>query len=175
MNVAPMARHTDFPVRTFTVGFSDHEHLNELEYARTIARLFRTDHHEVLIDERTMRSYLPSLIFSQDEPIADWVCIPLYFVSKLARDSGTIVVQVGEGSDEQFCGYRNYMLHLQMYRWFWRAFSRLPSPARRAAARRAHWLTKMHDQHDPYLDMIFRTGADREALRCAASCGPPAI
>ncbi len=52
-----------------------------------------------------MQGYLERLIHSQDEPIADWVCIPLYFVSKLARDSGTTVVQVGEGSDEQFCGY----------------------------------------------------------------------
>jgi asparagine synthase (glutamine-hydrolysing) len=168
-NVALMARHTNLPVRTFTVGFSDHEYLNELEHARTIARLFNTDHHEVLIDEKAMRAYLPALIFSQDEPIADWVCIPLYFVSRLARDSGTIVVQVGEGSDEQFCGYRNYMLHLQMYRWFWRTFTRLPRPARRAGARLAHWLTKIHDTHDPSLDVIFRAGAGREAFWSGAS------
>ena len=94
----------DRPVRTFTVGFSDHEHLNELDWARRVATHFKTDHHEVMVDEKAMREYLPSLVFSQDEPIADWVCIPLYFVSKLVRDSGTVVVQVGEGSDEQFCG-----------------------------------------------------------------------
>jgi len=41
----------------------------------------------------------------QDEPIADNVCIPLYFLSKLVRDSGTTVVQVGEGADENFLGY----------------------------------------------------------------------
>ena len=87
----------------------------------------------MLVDEKAMREYLPSLVFSQDEPIADWVCIPLYFVSKLVRDSGTIVVQVGEGSDEQFCGYHSYMAYLEMYRRFWRPFSRLP----RAGARRA--------------------------------------
>src|SRR5262249_6509192 len=96
-NVALMTRHLYLPVRTFYVGFSDHAHLNELTYARRIAELFRTDHHEVLVDERAMRAYLPDLIYSQDEPIADWVCIPLYFVSKLVRDSGTIVAQVGEG------------------------------------------------------------------------------
>jgi asparagine synthase (glutamine-hydrolysing) len=41
----------------------------------------------------------------QDEPIADPVCVPTYYVSKLARDHGVIVAQVGEGSDELFCGY----------------------------------------------------------------------
>ncbi len=54
-------------------------------------------------------SFLPEMVHHQDEPIADWVCVPLYYVSKLARDSGTIVVQVGEGSDELFHGYQNYI------------------------------------------------------------------
>jgi asparagine synthase (glutamine-hydrolysing) len=108
-NVAVMSKLMDRPVRTFTVGFSDHEHLNELEWARRVATEFKTDHHEVMVDEKAMREYLPSLVFSQDEPIADWVCIPLHFVSKLVRDSGTVVVQVGEGSDEQFAGYRSSM------------------------------------------------------------------
>ena len=71
--------------------------------------IVKTGHHTVLIDEEDMQGYLDLLIHSQDEPIADWVCIPLYFVSKLARDSGTTVIQVGEGSDEQFCGYAGYM------------------------------------------------------------------
>jgi asparagine synthase (glutamine-hydrolysing) len=53
----------------------------------------------------------------QDEPIADPVCIPVYYVSKLARDNGVIVCQVGEGSDELFWGYPSWktMLELQHY------------------------------------------------------------
>ena len=35
--------------------------------------------------------------------------MPLHYVSKLARDNGTIVVQVGEGSDELFHGYQGYI------------------------------------------------------------------
>ena len=41
----------------------------------------------------------------QDEPIADPVCVPVYYVSKLARDHGVTVCQVGEGADELFWGY----------------------------------------------------------------------
>ena len=45
------------------------------------------------------------MVHLQDEPIADPVCVPVYYVSKLARDNGVIVAQVGEGADELFCGY----------------------------------------------------------------------
>ena len=168
-NVALMSRHMNQPVRTFTVGFSDYEDLNELQYARKIASLFRTDHHEVLVNEGMMREYLPSLIISQDEPIADWVCIPLYFVSKLARDSGTVVVQVGEGSDEQFSGYRSYMLYLDMYRRFWRHFARLPVSMKRFLASAAHMITAVHDRHDPHIDVIVRAGRNREPFWSGAT------
>jgi asparagine synthase (glutamine-hydrolysing) len=48
----------------------------------------------------------------QDEPIADNVCIPLYFLAQLVRANGCPVVHVGEGADEQFLGYwwcRHYL------------------------------------------------------------------
>jgi asparagine synthase (glutamine-hydrolysing) len=168
-NVAVMSKLMNRPVRTFTVGFSDHEHLNELGWARKVARHFGTDHHEIMVDEKAMREYLPSLVFSQDEPIADWVCIPLYFVSRLVRDSGTVVVQVGEGSDEQFSGYRSYMMHLDMYRRFWRPFSRVPRPARGAAAALARGLAGLTDTRDVYLDLIDRAGREREPFWSGAT------
>jgi len=171
-NVAVMSRLMDRPVRTFTVGFSDHHHLNELEWARRVATQFKTDHHEVMVDEKAMREYLPSLVFSQDEPIADWVCIPLYFVSKLVRDSGTIVVQVGEGSDEQFSGYKSYMMYLDMYRRYWRPFSRLPRAARGAAAAVARGLFGVTDRRDNYLDVVDRAGRDREPFWSGATVFP---
>jgi asparagine synthase (glutamine-hydrolysing) len=168
-NVALMSKHMSMPVRTFTVGFERHEKWNELEYARDVAKEFATDHHEVIVGERAMRDYLPSLVYSQDEPIADWVCIPLYFVSKLVRDSGTVVVQVGEGSDEQFCGYRSYMAHLKMYERYWTPFSRLPSLARRSAAQLGEWLGALDDRHDRYWDVLVRAGLDREPFWSGAT------
>lgn len=135
-NVALMSRLTDRPVETFTVGFKDNDRLNELEYANRIAVEFKTNHHEVMIGEVDMLDYLERLVHSQDEPIADWVCVPLYFVSKLARDSGVTVVQVGEGSDEQFCGYDSWITYLRFFRSFWDPYHRLvPSGARRLAGR----------------------------------------
>jgi asparagine synthase (glutamine-hydrolysing) len=133
-NVALMSELMDRPVKTFTVGFEDHAYLNELESARRIADRYNTDHHEVIIGDKEFEEFLPQLIFHQDEPIADPVCVPLYYVSKLARDSGTIVVQVGEGADEIFSGYEYYVRNLRLYETFWRHAERLPSFIRKPAA-----------------------------------------
>jgi asparagine synthase (glutamine-hydrolysing) len=162
-NVALMAELMDRPVDTFTVGFSDHHHLNELDYARLVAQRFGTNHREILINERDMVDYLGQLIHAQDEPIADWVCIPLYFVSKLARDSGTTVVQVGEGSDEQFCGYGSYMMYLRLFERYWMPYKRrVPRSLRRAAAFGARAAARLRPGLAAYLDIIDRAGRDRE-------------
>ncbi len=131
-NVALMAELMNRPVDTFSVGFKHLEKYNELGYARQIAREFRTNHHEVMVDHAMAFDFLPKLVYHQDEPLGDPVCIPLYFVSKLARDNGTIVVQVGEGSDEQFAGYPSFLRELHIYRWLWKPYQLLPEFARRA-------------------------------------------
>lgn len=140
VNVALMAKEMNRPVDTYTVGFKDLEKYNELAEARTVARLFKTNHHEVMVDERSAFEFLPNLVYHQDEPLADPVCIPLYFVSKLARENGTIVVQVGEGSDELFGGYLSMKRDLSFYRTWWQPFGALPTGLRRAALRGAEVL-----------------------------------
>ena len=133
-NVALMSELMSEPVRTFSVAFREYERYNELDYARAIARRYRTDHHEVVIGADDLISFLPEMVHHQDEPIADWVCVPLYYVSKLARDSGTIVVQVGEGSDELFHGYQAYIDAVARRRRYWEPFQRVPAPVRRLLA-----------------------------------------
>ncbi len=133
--VALMSRLMDRPVQTFTVGFKDHPAQNELDWAARVAREYGAEHREVLIDEDDMTGYLNALVHQQDEPIADWVCIPLYFVSKLARESGVPVVQVGEGSDEQFSGYNSYAAYMRLHRSFWKPYRALtPAFLRRGVA-----------------------------------------
>jgi asparagine synthase (glutamine-hydrolysing) len=125
-NVALMARMMDRPVDTFSVGFKDQPAFDEFKYAGQVAKQFKTNHHEVVIDDKDLMDYVPKLIYHQDEPIADWVCVPLYFVSKLARDSGTIVIQIGEGSDEIFFGYEGYKITLDLYKKYWKPYMMLP-------------------------------------------------
>jgi asparagine synthase (glutamine-hydrolysing) len=129
--VSMMPGMLDTPVRTFTVGFRDDPQYNELEYARDVAKEYGTEHHEVIIGQQELLDSLPDLIFHQDEPTADPVCVPLLYVSDLARQTGTKVVQVGEGSDELFCGYDDYKFYLELHNRVWRHLVTLPRPIRR--------------------------------------------
>ena len=105
LNVALMSELMSRPVTTFTVGYEGKEDYNEFQFARRISARYGTDHHETLINAREAQEFLPLLVRLQDEPIADNVCIPLYFLARLVKASGTTVVQVGEGADENFLGY----------------------------------------------------------------------
>jgi asparagine synthase (glutamine-hydrolysing) len=132
--VALMSRLAGGRVNTFTVGFHDHTHLNELDWAQTVAREFATEHHIVTLGAPEMEAYLDDLIHSQDEPIADWVCIPLHFVSDIVRRAGVKVVMVGEGADELFCGYSSWMTWLDLHSRAWGPWRRwLPRPLRALA------------------------------------------
>jgi len=160
---ALMARNTKSPINTLTVGFKDHPSLNEVEYAREVARLHRTNHREVLINESDMISALDDIIFHQDEPLADWVCIPLYFVSRLARQSGISVVQVGEGADELFCGYPGYLRYLKLYKQYWLPFKRyLPAAAQTLISSAAVGISHLHPRLPVYADIIDRAAQNRE-------------
>jgi len=164
-NVALMSELMTQPVRTFTVGFKDCEELNELESAREISQRFGTDHHEVMIGRPQMEEFLPDLVFHQDEPIADPVCIPLYYVSKLARDTGTIVVQVGEGSDELFAGYQWFRRFLTIQERFWRHAERVPISARRVVSAMAEPLAARVLKKRLAAELMRRLGAGESVFQ----------
>jgi asparagine synthase (glutamine-hydrolysing) len=157
-NVALMARLMNRPVDTFSVGFRDQPDYNEFDYARQVAAEFKTNHHEVIIDHHDLMEYIPNLVYHQDEPLADWVCVPLYYVSKLARDNGTIVIQIGEGSDEIFFGYDGYMTYLNIYNNYWKYYIKMPGALRRA----------VYSLASPLSPLIGRGPGLKELLRCAA-------
>jgi asparagine synthase (glutamine-hydrolysing) len=103
--VAMMARHSDRPVKTFSIGFKEAA-FNELEYAREIARLYATEHHEQIVEPESIE-LLPKLVKAYDEPFADSSAIPTYYVSKFARQYVTVALS-GDGGDELFAGYKTY-------------------------------------------------------------------
>ena len=120
-------------MRTYSTAPRDHARYDEMAYARLVAERFGTEHQEILIDERDMLGFLPRMLHHQDEPTADWTSVPQHFVTKLARDAGTVVVQVGEGADEIFHGYKGYADHRRAVVPFQRY---VPRPARRPIGRR---------------------------------------
>jgi asparagine synthase (glutamine-hydrolysing) len=107
------------PIRTFTIGYEGEyqSYPNEMEYARKVASLVGAEYHEQLLTQNDLLDFLPRMVHLQDEPIADPVCVPVYYVSKLARDNGVIVCQVGEGADELFWGYPGWKTALELQRY----------------------------------------------------------
>jgi asparagine synthase (glutamine-hydrolysing) len=104
--VGVMSEMVSGPIKTFSVAFAERE-ANELEYARIVARAFKTDHHEIVVTPEQFFESLPGLIYQEDEPLAHPSSVPLYFVSKLAADHVKVVL-TGEGSDELLAGYDKY-------------------------------------------------------------------
>ncbi len=125
-NVALMAELMDRPIDTFSVGFKELERYNELAHARRVAELFKANYHEILIDHHDALAVLEDLVWHEDEPNGDPVCIPLNFVSQLTRAAGTTVIQVGEGSDEQFAGYPWMLRDVRLFDGYWQLYRRIP-------------------------------------------------
>jgi asparagine synthase (glutamine-hydrolysing) len=146
--VAFMARASDRPIKTYSIGFDGgnaERFYNELPYARRVAGLFGAEHHEILVRPDVV-SLLPRLLWHMDEPIADTAFITTYLVSEFARQDVTVILS-GVGGDELFGGYRRYLGdYYQSY------FDRLPQWARRGLARIGEELPS--DRHSRTLNAL---------------------
>lgn len=104
--VATMARLSDEPVHTFSIGFQERSY-DELPAARILSRLYGTRHTEYQV-RPDVRELLPELVKSYDEPYADASAIPTFVLSKLARREVKVVL-TGDAGDENFAGYDRYL------------------------------------------------------------------
>ncbi len=94
------------PLRTFSIGFPDARY-DETAYARRVAELFETEHHEHTVTPQA-REILDTLAWHYDEPFADSSAIPTYYVSRYTRESVTVAL-TGDAGDECFAGYDRYV------------------------------------------------------------------
>ena len=143
-----MARHTEHAVRTYSIGFEGgaaETLYNELPYARQVAKLFGTEHHEILVKPDVV-GLLPKLLWHMDEPISDTAFITTYLVSQFARQDVKVILS-GVGGDELFGGYRRYLGGHYAAK-----FQRLPAWARRLAVAAGQRLPS--DRHSGALNML---------------------
>ncbi|HEX7241527.1 MAG TPA: asparagine synthase (glutamine-hydrolyzing), partial [Longimicrobiaceae bacterium] len=133
------------PVRTFSIGYRGEydSYRSELGHARAMAERVGAEHHERVLDVDDLIRFLPEMVRLQDEPIADPVCVPVYYVSELARKHGVVVAQVGEGADELFWGYPGWKQSLRLQKLddlpVPRAAKRLGLAALRLAGKGGSW------------------------------------
>jgi asparagine synthase (glutamine-hydrolysing) len=124
--VALMASLMNRPVKTFSIGFTERAY-NEASDAKLVAQHLGTDHTELILTPSSARAVIPRLLEYFDEPYADASCIPMYYVSQLAREQVTVALS-GDGGDELFGGYP----WRQARPAYQELLSRLPYPVRNA-------------------------------------------
>ena len=110
-----MAGALDGPAESFSVGYDGAGDDDERPFAQLAAERFATAHRPLALDPRRFWEHLPRLIWHMDEPVADPAAVPLFFLSKFARQFVTVLLS-GEGADEIFAGYSIYRRMLWLER-----------------------------------------------------------
>ena len=115
-------------INTFSIGYENAEEANELVYAKKVAAIFNTNHHEFVIKPLSFFDAIREMVWITEEPLAELAAIPLYQISKRAKPHATVLLS-GEGSDEVFAGYGLYrkMLDINKIGRAGRLFSLIPS------------------------------------------------
>jgi asparagine synthase (glutamine-hydrolysing) len=163
---------------TFSLVFREQE-FNEAQHSRMVARLFGTDHHEIMVSQADALSAVPEALRAMDQPTIDG--INTWLVSARARAAGVKVALTGLGADEMFAGYSTFR-HVPRMERAAPNFAKLPSVMRRPLATSIALLAGKNDRnrkiaelasgenakvHPYFLVRGLFTAAERRALYAA--------
>lgn len=128
--VVAMAREVSPNIDCFTIDTGKTEDagvVNDLPYARQIAKHLGVKLHEVRVDPSRVAADLQQMVFQLDEPLADLAPLNVLYISQLARQHGVKVLLSGSGGDDLFTGYRRHRALMFERYWAW-----LPVSARKS-------------------------------------------
>lgn len=126
------------PDKTFSIGF-EQEKFDESNLAAELSQILGIENVRETITGDDCLGKLSDIQYHMDEPQSNPSTLPLYFLSKLARDHGVTVVLSGEGADEIFGGYEWYDLDEGQ-----KKLKKLPSFMLKGAASIAKHLPQFH-------------------------------
>lgn len=155
--VALMRKFNAQEIKTYSIGFEGQPGYDELKYAKAISDTYSTTHFEKTVTKQDLVDFLPKVVEVFDEPLSDTTAIPIYFLSQLARENDTKVVMTGDGADEIFAGYRNFMAYAKRYPKY-NALLAAPQSLRKLLAKSYG----LYDQSSPVYEILNRAAKNQE-------------
>ena len=135
--VALIRRHSEAPLRTFSIGFEDPS-LDESSFQRQLIDHLKVEHSSIHCRNRDVAEDFPATVLHTEMPVLRTAPAPMRRLSGLVRASGYKVVLTGEGADEALGGYD--LFKEAKIRQFW---ARSPS---------SHWRPLLLKALYPYLE-----------------------
>lgn len=108
------ARHSEGPLKTFTMGWEDREY-DESRQAAAVASALGSEHHDVRLGRSDVVTATQRLGSVMDEPFADSSLLAVLLVASQARKH-VVVALSGDGGDELFAGYNRHRWLLRVAR-----------------------------------------------------------
>lgn len=151
-----IARHTDTPLRTFSLGFED-AGLDERPAQRLMADHLGTRHDHIVCGPADVARAFADAVWHTEAPVLRAAPVPMMLLSGLVRRSGFKVVLTGEGADEVLGGYD--LFKEAKIRQFW---ARVPESKLRPRllARLYPYLDVNPTRAQAYLEAFFKAGLD---------------
>ena len=138
--VALMARNSGNRIKTFNISYPDMPVYDESSYAREVATMYNTDHHEIRLDSNEILQVIPDALSSLGEPFADSSILPTLVISRETRKDVSVAL-AGDGGDELFAGYRLYLGET-----FYKYYDHLPQWFRRHGLE--SWISLLPDSRN---------------------------
>jgi asparagine synthase (glutamine-hydrolysing) len=137
-SIVTFAREVNPDIKCFSIqteGKQDSGFVDDLPYARKVAKHLNVSLEVVNVNSKKMAEDLEFMVTQLDEPLADPASLNVLYISKLAQEQGIKVLLSGSGGDDLFTGYRrHYAIQLEQY-WSW-----LPYKVRLAIEELSHRL-----------------------------------
>jgi asparagine synthase (glutamine-hydrolysing) len=120
--VVAFAKELNPDIRCFSIetkGKQDSGFVDDLPYARQVARHLNVSLDVISVDSSSIAEDLQFMVSQLDEPLADPAALNVFYISQLARKQGIKVLLSGAGGDDLFTGYRrHFAIQLERY-WGW--------------------------------------------------------
>ncbi len=169
-------RHTDTPLRSFSLTFEDAE-FDERAHQQALVEQLGTAHSSMQASKASIAAAFARMVWHAEAPVVRTAPAPMMLLADSVRAAGYKVVLTGEGADEAFGGYdlfkeaaiRRFVARAPASRWRSSLLARLypylaHSPAAGKAMTQAYFGNRAEAATSPGFAHALRTDTTRRIL-----------